>query len=177
MGCTKPSPILFHPCFSVISVVLIYLVDERRAGRMAPCASFLLLNPRDSPPMSEQHEIEIRVRYQETDAMGRVHHANYINYFEIGRIELLRATGRDYRRLEDEGLYLVVSEMTCRYLGTARYDDVLRLRTTTTRMGRATVQHAYQVFRDKELIAEGTSTVACVDNDGKVRRLPDWLRE
>ena len=126
--------------------------------------------------MSEQHEIEIRVRYQETDAMGRVHHANYINYFEIGRIELLRATGRNYRRLEDEGLFLVVSEMSCRYLGAARYDDMLRVRTTTTQMGRATVQHAYQVFRGEELIVEGASTVACVDDQGKVRRLPDWLR-
>ena len=126
---------------------------------------------------SEQHEIEIRVRYQETDAMGRVHHANYVNYFEIGRIELLRATGRNYRRLEEQGLYLVVSEISCRYLGAARYDDVLRIRTTTTRIGRVSVEHAYLVFRDKELIAEGASTVACVDSEGKVCRLPDWLRE
>ena len=127
--------------------------------------------------MNEQHEIEIRVRYQETDAMGRMHHANYINYFEIGRIELLRATGRDYRRLEQQGLYLVISEVSCRYLGAAQFDDLLRVKTTTTRIGRATVEHAYHVFRDDELIAEGASTVACVDNKGKVRRLPDWLQE
>jgi acyl-CoA thioester hydrolase len=127
--------------------------------------------------MTNQHEIQIRVRYQETDAMGRVHHANYINYFEIGRIELLRATGRNYRKLEEEGLYLVVSKMSCRYLGAARYDDMLRVRTTTTKIGRATVEHAYEVFRGEELIAQGASTVACVDDDGKVRRLPGWLRE
>ncbi|MCH8047603.1 MAG: hypothetical protein IID44_28240 [Planctomycetes bacterium] len=66
--------------------------------------------------------------------------------------------------------------MSCRYLAAARYDDMLRVRTTTTQMGRATVQHAYQVFRGEELIVEGASTVACVDDQGKVRRLPDWLR-
>src|SRR5262245_18441203 len=58
-----------------------------------------------------QHEIQIRVRYQETDAQGRVHHANYLTYFEMGRVEFLRAMGHSYRELEASGVMLVVSEM------------------------------------------------------------------
>ena len=70
------------------------------------------------------HEVQLRVRYQETDAMGRVHHANYINYFEMGRTELLRSMGRSYREVEAEGFYLVVAEISVRYLLPAQYDDL-----------------------------------------------------
>ncbi len=66
--------------------------------------------------MPIQHDLSIRVRYQETDAMGRVHHANYINYFELGRTELLRSAGFSYKHVEEEGFYLVVAEVGCRYL-------------------------------------------------------------
>ena len=81
--------------------------------------------------MIEQHEIQIRVRYQETDVQGRVHHANDFTYFEQGRVELLRAAGFDYRRLEAAGTLLVVAEIACQYYLPASYDDLLTLRTTT----------------------------------------------
>jgi len=126
--------------------------------------------------MLTQHEIEFRVRYQETDAQGRVHHANYITYFEMGRTELMRAAGSSYRRLEDEGLMLVISEIACRYYLSAQYDDLLTVRTTTTEMTHVRVRHKYEVFRAGELIAEGSSTVACIDRSGRVRRLPAWMR-
>ena len=77
------------------------------------------------------HEIEIRVRYQETDGQGHVHHANYLTWFELGRVELLRAAGHSYRELEEAGIFLVVSEVSVRYFLPAYFDDVLRLRTTT----------------------------------------------
>ena len=125
--------------------------------------------------MIAQHEIEFRVRYQETDAQGRVHHANYITYFEMGRTELMRAADRSYRDFEDGGFRLVVSEMKCRYHGAAMFDDLLRLRTTTTRTTRVRVEHCYEVFRGDELIAEGKSTLACIDTTGKIRRLPEWM--
>ena len=83
--------------------------------------------------MLATHEVQIRVRYQETDAMGRVHHANYINYFELGRTELLRAMGRSYKEVEHEGYYLVIADVSCRYLLPAQYDDLLTLRTTVLR--------------------------------------------
>ena len=80
--------------------------------------------------MLTEHEIEIRVRYQETDGQGRLHHANFFTYFELGRTELLRAVGYNYKQIEAEGWMLVVAEISCRYLYPAVFDDLLRLRTT-----------------------------------------------
>ena len=123
-----------------------------------------------------QHEIQIRVRYQETDAMGVLHHANFFTYFEMGRTELLRANGRDYRDVEADGTFMVVVRIGCRYLRPARYDDVLTLRTTTKRVTAAKIEHEYQLLRGDELLAEGHSTLACVDRRGAVQRVPEWLR-
>jgi acyl-CoA thioester hydrolase len=125
--------------------------------------------------MLSHHDLQIRVRYHETDAMGRLHHANYLTYFEVGRTELLRAAGFNYRQVEEQGLFLVVSEMTCRYLRPANYDDLLTLRTTVISARGARIVHDYQLFRGTELLATGRSTVACVDRSGTVKRLPDWL--
>ena len=125
--------------------------------------------------MLNQHETQIRVRYQETDAQGRVHHANYFTYFEQGRVELLRAAGYDYRRLEAEGYLLVVAEISCQYYLPASYDDLLTLRTTTVAARGARVEHRYEVLRGGELLAVGRSVVACVNRSGKVTRLPKFL--
>jgi acyl-CoA thioester hydrolase len=126
--------------------------------------------------MLTQHEIEIRVRYQETDGQGRVHHANYLTWFELGRVELLRAAGHSYRELEEAGIYLVVAEVTLRYYLPAFFDDVLKLRTTNVRANGARIEHQYEVVRSDELLAEGTTTVACINRAGRVSRLPQWLR-
>jgi len=126
--------------------------------------------------MLTQHEIEFRVRYQETDAQSRVHHANYVNYFEMGRVELMRAAGFSYRQLEEEGFMLVVAEISCRYFSPAQYDDLLLLKTTTVKSKGARVEHHYELYRDDTLLANGRSVVACVDRHGKVQRLPSHLR-
>ena len=65
--------------------------------------------------MINEHEMQIRVRYSETDAMGRVHHANYLNYFEMGRTEQLRSLGQTYREFEESKLYLVVTKISVQY--------------------------------------------------------------
>jgi len=122
--------------------------------------------------MLRDHEIEIRVRYQETDGQGRLHHANYLTYFEQGRTELLRAGGYSYRKIEEEGWMLVVSELTCKYYLPASFDDVLRLRTTVEQATGARVICHYQVFRDDTLLAEARSVLACIDRQGRVTRLP-----
>ena len=80
------------------------------------------------------HETTIRVRYSETDAMGLLHHSNYLTYFEVGRTELFRAQGGNYRRMEELGLYFVVVSIAVRFRRPARYDDVLTLRTTIKRI-------------------------------------------
>lgn len=126
--------------------------------------------------MLKQHDLEIRVRYYETDAQGRVHHASYLNYFEAGRVELLRASGVSYRKLEEEGTLLVVAEISCKYYLPAYYDDLLLLRTTTVRAKGARIEHVYALQREEELLAEGRSLIACIDRQGIVRRLPDWMR-
>ena len=126
--------------------------------------------------MLQQHDFEFRVRYQETDAMGRVHHANYLTWFELGRTELLRAAGYTYRQVEEQGYLLVIAEARCRYFLPAQYDDLLRLRTTTTRAKGASIEHEYELFRGDQLLAKGRTVVACVDRHGNIKRLPDWLR-
>ena len=126
--------------------------------------------------MIADHEIQIRVRYQETDAMGVLHHANYFTYFEMGRTELLRANGADYRQIEADGTFMVIVRIGCTYKRPARYDDVLRLRTRTSRVTAAKIEHEYELLRGDELLAEGHSTLACVDRQGRVQRVPDWLR-
>ncbi len=126
--------------------------------------------------MTDAHDLEIRVRYAETDRMGLVHHANYFVYFEMGRTELLRQRGLTYREIEDAGHYLVIVDIGCKFKRPAYYDDLLRLRTSVSRITRVKIVHAYQLFRDHVLLAEGHSTLACVDREGKPQALPDVLQ-
>lgn len=126
--------------------------------------------------MLRHHEILIRVRYQETDPMGFLHHANYFAYFEIGRTELLRASGGNYRKMEEDGLRVVVVKAQCRFRSPARYDDLLRLRTTISRVTMAKIEHQYELFRDDECLAIGNTTLAVLDRNGRVQPVPeDWM--
>lgn len=127
--------------------------------------------------MLREHTITIRVRYQETDAQGRVHHGNYVTYFEQGRVELLRAAGFSYREIEASGILLVVAEVGCEYFLPAQYDDELQVTTRTVSARGARIEHRYEVRRGDDLLARGRTVVACVDRDGRVRRLPAWLRD
>ena len=120
-------------------------------------------------------EIQVRVRYAETDRMGLLHHANYLVYFEQARTELLRDRGRTYKDMEDEGFFLVVAKLEVKYKLPAHYDDVLTVRTTVTRTSPIRIEHKYEVSRDGTLLAEGFSTLACVGRDGKLREMPGWL--
>ncbi len=126
--------------------------------------------------MLREHEIELRVRYQETDPMGYLHHACYFTYFEIGRTELLRASGGNYRQMEEEGMLVVVVRAECHFHRAARYDDVLRLRTTIVRASAAKIEHEYRLFRRDELLAVGKATLAVIDREGKVQRVPECFQ-
>jgi acyl-CoA thioester hydrolase len=130
----------------------------------------------DNPIVPRQHVTEIRVRYQETDAQGRIHHANYLNYFEIGRVEMLRAAGVSYRKLEESGIMLVVAAVRCNYHVAARYDDLLRLTTSVVKAKGVRIQHRYEIHHGEELVCDGETTVAAVNPQGKVVRLPKWLQ-
>lgn len=123
-------------------------------------------------------EIQIRVRYAETDRMGLLHHANYLVYFEQARTELLRQMGRTYRDLEDQGFYLVVAKIEVKYKRPAHYDDMLTIRTTVTRSSLVRLEHKYEVFGpDEHLCCEANSTLACVDAEGKIQPMPEWVTQ
>lgn len=121
-------------------------------------------------------EITIRVRYAETDRMGLLHHANYLVYFEQGRTELLRSLGFNYKEIEDQGFLLVLTKVEVRYLRPVRYDDLLTLRTTVVRTTSVRIDYRYELLRDGLLLAEGATTLACVDREGRPQALPDVLR-
>lgn len=121
------------------------------------------------------HQLTLRVNYHETDGQRRVHHANYLNYFERGRVEMLRAMGTSYRELEETGLMLVVSELNARYHSAAQFDDELVLTTHLVAARKVRLNHHYQLHRGDELIVDADSTIACVDSTGRPKRLPKPL--
>ena len=116
-----------------------------------------------------------RVRYQETDQMGIVHHANYIVWFEIGRTDLCRATGITYRQIEDRGLILVVTEVNCRYRAPYRYDDDVLIRTFVTEALTRAMTFGYEL-RDgtgERLHATGYSKHVWVDRESRRPTIAD----
>jgi acyl-CoA thioester hydrolase len=129
------------------------------------------------PAQSElpHHTISIRVRYPECDPMGVLHHSVFLQYFEIGRIELLRHLGHSYVDLERAGLFFVVVKVQVNYRAPARFDDELTLTTRIVRQTHVRIDHAYELKRSETLIAEATTTVACVDGRGQVQIIPETL--
>jgi acyl-CoA thioester hydrolase len=124
-------------------------------------------------------EIEFRVRYPEVDQMGCVHHSRYAIYFEMGRTELLRECGVSYREMEEAGVFFVVARLETRFIAPAKYDDVLTLKTQTTRLTRARIEHEYKLYRktDNKLLTEGHTVLACVDKTGQISIIPDSFME
>lgn len=135
--------------------------------------------PTPDHPMLPAHRTEqtitLRVRYPEVDAMGYLHHSRYLQYFEIGRVELLRSLGFSYADLERQGIYFVVVKAECRYRAPARYDEELQLTTRIARQTHVRIDHAYALRRGETLLAEATTTIACVDRQGSLRQIPAML--
>jgi len=127
----------------------------------------------------DTHTIPIVPRYCETDQAGVVHHTVYAVWFEMGRTELLRANGHIYRDLERSGVFFVVVDLSIRFRRPAFYDEQLELTTTCTGLSLAKVEHTYILKRTSTgvLLAEGRSVLACVDKEGKVQRLPEFMCE
>jgi len=124
-------------------------------------------------------EVTLYVRYAETDAMGIVHHASYIVYFEEGRSNYARQRGGDYASLERSGYYLAVSEVHARYVKPARYGDQITIRCWLEEMKSRTITFAYQIIISDsgETAVTGYSKHICITRDGKVTTIPDeWRR-
>jgi acyl-CoA thioester hydrolase len=125
--------------------------------------------------MSLSQTISIRVRYSEVDAMGFLHHSRYLQYFELGRIELLRTLGFSYADLERRGIFFVVAKVEVRYKSPARFDEELTLTTRLSRQTPVRNEHAYELRRRQTLLAEGSTTIACVGTDGQLREIPEEI--
>ncbi len=123
------------------------------------------------------HEIQYRVCYADTDQMGVVYYANYLTLFERSRTEMLRDAGLPYRKLEEEGFYLPVSEACCRYRASARYDDLLTIRSWVREMKGVRLTIASEVRRGEEVLVSGHVVLASVNRDGKPTRLSPRLIE
>jgi acyl-CoA thioester hydrolase len=121
------------------------------------------------------HEFQLRVRYAETDQGGILYHGNYFTYFEVGRTELSRACGKAYREIEAEGLFGVVAKAECSYKKPAKYDDLLTIRTTIQRITRVKIEYEHLVLRGEEILAVGHITLAFVDRNGTIQRVPEWI--
>jgi acyl-CoA thioester hydrolase len=120
----------------------------------------------------------IRVRYAETDKMGVVYYANYFVWFEVGRTDLLRESGWNYREMEIDGFALPVIEAHCTYRESAKYDDELEVRTSGTMLSPVRVRFTYEVVRiaDAATLATGTTVHATLDRNGRPCRLPSRVR-
>ncbi|HEU4533494.1 MAG TPA: thioesterase family protein [Polyangiaceae bacterium] len=128
--------------------------------------------PAPAPPATR---LELVVRFCETDLMGIVHHANYLQYFEAGRVAWLKARGVSYEAWVAAGLHLPVVEAKVHYRRASRFDDTLWVDTWVGALGRASVRFEYRIERAAapgETVCEGSTLLACVDASLRTRRLP-----
>lgn len=122
------------------------------------------------------NETRLRVRYAETDQMGVVYHSNHLIWFEVGRVELMRQMGFSYRDMEQQdGRYIVVAEVKCRYRAPVYYDEEILVRTRLKNVRESVVVFGYELVRadNGTLLAEGETTHIVTDSNTKVAALPE----
>ena len=123
-------------------------------------------------------DIEFRVRYAETDQMGVVYHANYLVWCEMGRTDFIRRQGMSYADIERSGTLLAVSELTARFLGAARYEQLIRVTTTLAAIQSRSIVFDYLITNAESgtrLVTARTSLVS-VDRDGRPKSMPPEIR-
>jgi acyl-CoA thioester hydrolase len=136
----------------------------------------------DSQPKHEPevYQTRVRVRYAETDQMGVVYHSNYIIWFEVGRVEMLRDLGFSYREMEtQDALNLAVVEVRCRFKAPATYDDLVLVRTRLVNVRDSLLHFTYEILRERDgtLLAEGETVHLVVDSGFKRIPLPEKYRD
>jgi len=119
------------------------------------------------------HTHTLRARYGETDQMSVVYHANYLNWFEVGRTELIRAAGLTYRQLEEKGIMLPLTDASLSFKKPARYDDVVEIRTHVEQISPLRLTFAYEIVRlqDEELLVSGKTMHVFTTTDLRPIRL------
>jgi cytidylate kinase len=123
------------------------------------------------------HYSTYRVSYGDTDQMGVVYYANYLEFFERSRTEMLRDAELPYRKLEDLGYYLPVSEVHCKYFASARYDDLLTFKSWVADLGNVRMVITTEIYCGDKLLVRGLVTLACVNTKGRPCRIPDLLSD
>lgn len=118
----------------------------------------------------------LRVRFAETDLMGIVHHATYLVYFEAGRVEWLRRRGIVYAEWVSRGVQTPVAAAELQYRAPSRFDDLLVIETTLSKLRSVSLDYTYKITRDSTLIAEGFTRLACIDAQNKLLRIPEDIR-
>jgi len=127
-------------------------------------------------PQAATNDTHVRVRYAETDQMGVVYHSNHFIWFEIGRVELMRQLGFNYRDMESaDQLFIAVVDARCKYRAPARYDDELIVRTHLKNVRESVIHFGYELLRvgDGMLLAEGETTHIVTNADMKIVELPE----
>lgn len=124
-------------------------------------------------------DIKIRVRYKETDAMGIVHHSNYVTYYEEARTEMLRSFGTTYRKLEADGVMMPVLDVSMQYFSPAYYDDLLTVRISIDEVPQARMIFRHEILNEQgTLVNKGTVTLAFMNSaTRRACRAPKWFRE
>lgn len=125
------------------------------------------------------HRTEYRVIYGDTDNMGVAYHANYLRWFEIGRAELFRSLGMTYKSIEEKGYFLPVSEVYCKFVDSARYDDLIVIETSVDSSLRAGIKFNYRILRKKDEteLVRGFTKHAYVDRSSRVIRPPRFITD
>ena len=128
--------------------------------------------------MAIEHEIRLRVRYEETDAMRVVHYSKYFIWFEAGRVELLRSVGIQFKDFEKKGMLFPVVEEVANDKTPARFDDEILVKTKISKIGNTSIRFENQVIKipQQSLICEGHTVHVLTDTDGRPMRIPDDLR-
>jgi len=135
------------------------------------------LNTLQSTKKMIKNETKIRVRYGETDQMGYVYYGNYAEFFEVGRVEWLRALGVTYKSLEDTGIMLPVLNLNINYLKPAKYDDLLTIVTILRKKPLVKIEFDFEVFNEQnDLLTTGFTSLVFVDmKKNKPIRAPQEL--
>ncbi len=134
-----------------------------------------MVTPPESRPTAQVFEAQLRVRYAETDQMGVVYHSNYIIWFEVGRVEMMRQLGFVYRDMEkQDDIHIAVADVHCRFKSPALYDDLLTVRTRLVNVRGSVLHFGYEIIRaeDGELLAEGESVHIAVNSKFERMHLP-----
>jgi acyl-CoA thioester hydrolase len=125
------------------------------------------------------HRTKYRVIYGDTDNMGQAYYGNYFRWFEIGRSEMFRSLGLSYKSVEDQGIFMPVSETHCRYATPARYDDIIIIETSLDADVKGGIKFDYNIYAEdgEKLLAKGYTKHACVNRQGRVVRPPRFIKE